>query len=171
MDSSTFEHHTPNRRHNRSFLIESIKKDRGFLPFDYRTATTFESIRQQRSHKKTAIVLSKPCSHRANRLSPRIDAFGNFVNSMNHLSEQRLILKENVIRKKHNSSPVEDGQPGLRTVTTANFVSDIPNALEWIIRDSKQKPTMEKNLLESMRRERLKQGRYRLLPVTRAENN
>lgn len=52
-------------------------------------------------------------------------------------------------------------------ISAANFVGDIPNALELVIRDSKQKVPIEQNLLESMRRERIQQGRYRLLPITR----
>ena len=163
MDHS-FENRSQGQRTHRSILTHSALRQRAFLPYGYRTENTMESIRQQRVHKKTSLVLSKQCPRRSNLLSARIDAFGNVINPMNQLSEQRLVLRENSMRKKHNSPHMDE----FYSISTANFVGDIPSSLELIVRDTKQKSTMEQNLFESMRRERLQQGRYRLLPITRA---
>lgn len=103
------------------------------------------------------------------RSSTRVDIFGNSTSSLSKLAEQRLILRDKSHRKKHNSTPVADkSEKNLYNMSDADFATDIPNALELVLRNTKRKSTMERQLLETLKRERLQQARYRLLPINRA---
>lgn len=108
-------------------------------------------------------------SSKHNRSAKRSDVFGNSTNTMSKLAEQRLILRDKSGTKKHNSTPVL-GKPdkSLYNMSDADFASDIPNALELVLKNTKRKSTMERHLLETLKRERLQQARYRLLPINRA---
>ncbi|CAF0875820.1 unnamed protein product [Rotaria sordida] len=152
----------------RSILIDSATRQSGFLPHEYRLANTFESIRRRRSEYKSSLKPSKIIPRTSFRTSPRLDAFGNLTSTMSKLAEQRLILRQKSIKKKPNSSPVFDKQEGHIVMSDADFATDIPNALEFVLQNSKGKTTMELNLFETLKRERLEQARYRLLPINRA---
>ncbi len=155
----------------RSILIDSAARQRGFLPYDYRIANTFESIRRQRAKHKVTPKPSVICSPVFNRTSTHSDVFGNLTSSMSKLAEQRLILHEKSMRKKHHSTSVIDKkEKGLYNVSDANFAPDIPNSLEIMLKKTPRKSTMERHLLETIKRERLQQARYRLLPISRAQN-
>jgi len=153
----------------RSILIDNAAQQRGFLPYDYRIKNTFESIYQKRADHKATSKLPAVPPPTFNRRSTRSDAFGNLTSSMNKLAEQRLILREKANRKKHNSIPIiGKHEKAFRTMTEADFATDIPNALELILKNKPRKSTMERHLLEALKRERLQQARYRLLPINRA---
>lgn len=155
----------------RSILIENASQQRGFLPYDYRIANTFESIRRQRGYFKDSKcqfpIISPPVR---NRSKISVDAFGNSTNSLTKLAEQRLILRDKSPRKKHNSTPINQKhfRPTSQGMSDANFVSDIPDALELLCKNTNKKTKMEQHLSETMKRERLQQARYRLLPINRA---
>lgn len=147
--------------------MDSAARQRGFLPTDYRTANTRESIRRQRFHRTSPLVFSSISPRNSNRLPTRSDAFGNLTTSMNKLSEQRLVIREKTLmRNRHTSSPSEE--QSLLPISNANFVGDIPNALESILQTTRQNSTLEQHLFETLKRERLQHSRYRLLPITRA---
>ena len=157
----------------RSILIENAARQRGFLPYDYRLANTFESIRQQRLNlkplTKLPVLPPPPPPVKSHSLSPRYDVFGNLITSMTKLAEQRLILRDKGHRKKYNSTSIIDKQEKeIYTMTDADFATDIPNALEFVLKNTKRKSTMEQNILETFKRERLEQARYRRLPINRA---
>ncbi|CAF0792293.1 unnamed protein product [Rotaria sp. Silwood1] len=152
----------------RSILIDSAARQPGFLPCEYRLANTFESIRRRRSEPRSSSKPSTITPRTSFRTSPRFDAFGNLTTSMSKLAEQRLILREKLIKKKQNSSSFADKQEKHFIMSDADFATDIPNALEFVLQNTKGKTTMELNLFETLRRERLEQARYRLLPINRA---
>ena len=54
------------------------------------------------------------------------------------------------------------------TMSDADFATDIPNALELMLKKTKRKSIIERHILEIITRERVKQARYRLLPIDRA---
>jgi hypothetical protein len=153
----------------RSILIDSAVQQRGFLPYDYRIGNTFESIRRQRIHHKVLSNLPPVSTQKFSGKSTRSDAFGNLTNKMSKLAEQRLILREKATRRQHNLSVMSDQQDKFSpTMSEADFATDIPSALELLLKKTKKKSTMERHLLEIMKRERLQQARYRLLPINRA---
>ncbi|CAF2517762.1 unnamed protein product [Rotaria sp. Silwood2] len=152
----------------RSVLIDSAARQPGFLPYAYRLANTFDSIRRRRSEYRSTSKPSTITPRTSFRTSPRFDAFGNLTSTMSKLAEQRLILREKLIKKKQYSSQVGDKQEKNVIMSDADFATDIPNALEFVLQNSKGKSTMELNLFETLKRERLEQARYRLLPVNRA---
>jgi hypothetical protein len=155
----------------RSIIIDNAARQRGFLPYDYRIANTFETIRRQRSHYKASSKLPIVTSRTVNRPATRSDAFGNLTSSMSKLAEQRLVLRDKSGRKKHNSSPAVDRhEKSFLAMSDADFATDIPNALQLISQNTKRKSTMERHLFETLKRERLQQARYRLLPVNRSQN-
>ena len=155
----------------RSILIDSASQQRGFLPVDYRIANTFESIHRQRKHYKNSSskfpVVPLPTSHHR---STHFDAFGNSTESLSKLAEQRLILREKSSRKKHNCTPMsgKKDQPQLQKMSDADFATDIPSALDLMLKTTKRKSIIERSLFETMKRERLQQARYRLLPINRS---
>ena len=153
----------------RSILIDSATRQRGFLPYDYRVANTFEAIRRQRSNIKPVTKMSATNPRIFNRTSTHSDVFGNLTSSMSKLAEQRLILREKSVLNRHNTSPAVDRhEKSFFAMTDADFANDIPNALELLEQNTNKKSTMEQYLFETMKRERLQQARYRLLPINRA---
>ena len=155
----------------RSILIDSAVQQRGFLPHDYRLLNTIETIRRQRSdpkHSNKLPEISQPFTQRP-AIVPRADAFGNLTNRMSKLAEQRLILHEKTIHKSPRNTNSISPKPEKNgyLLSDADFATDIPNALELMLRDSKKKSLVERHLFETMRRERLQQARYRLLPINR----
>ena len=149
-------------------MIDSAAQQRGFLPYDYRLANTFESIRQQRIKYNPSPRASPVGNRIPYRTSPRFDAFGNITSNMSKLAENRLILRENSLKKWQNPSQSHDKQEKSAILSDADFATDIPNALDLILKNTKEKFSVELNLLETLKRERLHQARYRLLPVSRA---
>jgi len=160
----------------RSILIENASQQRGFLPYDYRISNTFESIRRHRGYFKDSKsqfpVIAAPSSLRS-RSKITLDAFGNSTSSLTRLAEQRLILREKSPQKKHNSTPTNSKHPTPKSqgLSDADFVSDIPNALELLHRNTHKQTHIEQHLTERLKRERLQQARYRLLPINRATND
>jgi hypothetical protein len=153
----------------RSILMDNAVRQGAFLPFDYRVANTFASIRQQRSHPKASVKFPVIPSPIFKSPSTHSDAFGNLTNSMTKLAKQRLILRDISIKRKHNLKPVVDKLgKGSLTMSDADFSTDIPNAMELVSQTTTRKSSMEQNLLDALKRERLKQARYRLLPINRA---
>jgi len=153
----------------RSILIDNAAQQGGFLPYDYRIKNTFESIYRKRAHHKSSSKLPAIPPPTFNRRSIRSDVFGNLTSSMSKLAEHRLILREKANRKKHTSTPIiGKKEKAFRTMTEADFATDIPNALELILKNTSRKSIMERHLLEALKRERLQQVRYRLLPINRA---
>lgn len=150
----------------RSILMESAAHQAGFLPNEYRLANTFASINRQRSELRSSPKANGSTPRIPPNTSPRFDAFGNLT-TMNKLAEQRLILREKANKRKFISSPLFDKS---LIMSDGDFATDIPNAIEMILKSSKSKPTMELNLFEALKRERLEQSRYRLLPINRAPN-
>ena len=150
--------------------MDNAAQQRGFLPHDYRIANTFESIRRQRSQIKSPSKYSTTTPRVSNHSTLRFDAFGNSTNSLSKLAEQRLILREKTNRKKPNSSPFGDKQERTLVASEADFATDIPSALNLIIQNTKEKSSIELNLFEKLRRDRLQTVRYRLLPINRAPN-
>lgn len=155
----------------RSILIDSAVQQRGFLPYDYRLLNTIETIRRQRSDPKHPSKLPEISQRPA--VVSRTDAFGNLTNRMSKLAEQRLILHEKTIRKspRHTNSTSPRPEKNGYLLSDADFATDIPNALELMLRDSKKKSLVERHLFETMRRERLQQARYRLLPINRTPHS
>lgn len=164
--SFLIEHSSDLNAINRTILINSAASQRGFLPHEYRTTKTMEIIRQERKNRKTPLIVSSTNQRQNNRLPMRLDAFGNANLTMNKLSEQRLILREKLLRKKLKTPMRNKDETNSTALGQANFASDIPNALELMIH-SKAPSAMEHQLYESLKRDHLQQGRYRLLPVTR----
>ena len=161
--------HFTNDPLTRSILIDSAIRQGGFLPHDYRIGNTFESIRRQRIHHKTLSTLPPLPTQKFHRTATRSDAFGNLTNKMSKLAEQRLILREKATQRQHNMSVLSDQQEKYSpTLSEADFATDIPSALEVLLKKTKKKSTMEKHLLDIMKRERVQQARYRLLPINRA---
>jgi hypothetical protein len=156
----------------RSILIDNAAQQGGFLPCDYRIKNTFESIYQKRTYHKPSSKLPPIPPPVFNRRSKRSDAFGNITSSMSKLAEQRLILREKVNRKKHNSTPIIDKhEKASHTMNETDFAADIPNALELILKTTTRRSTVEKHVLEILKRERLQQARYRILPINRVTIN
>ncbi|CAF2913703.1 unnamed protein product [Rotaria sp. Silwood2] len=129
----------------RSVLIDSAARQPGFLPYAYRLANTFDSIRRRRSEYRSTSKPSTITPRTSFRTSPRFDAFGNLTSTMSGDKQEKNVI-----------------------MSDADFATDIPNALEFVLQNSKGKSTMELNLFETLKRERLEQARYRLLPVNRA---
>lgn len=159
----------------RSILLDTAVQQRGFLPNDYRLLNTFETIRRQRADPKRPKKLpdiSQSLSQRPAAV-PRADVFGNLTNRMSKLAEQRLILHEKTIRRSphHPQSISPKSEKSVYELSDADFATDIPNALELMLRDSKKKSSVERHLFENMRRERLQQARYRLLPINRTPHS
>jgi hypothetical protein len=154
----------------RSILIDSANRQRGFLPHDYRIGNTFETIRRQRIYHKALSTFPVLPSTTYYRTSLRYDAFGNLTSKMSKLAEQRLILREKFNGKQQNLPIIHDQKEKYysHTMSDANFATDIPNALEYLFKKTKKKSPMERHLLDMMKRERLQQARYRLLPINRA---
>jgi len=153
----------------RSIIIDSAARQRGFLPYDYRIANTFETIHRQRAYYKSSSKIPTVASKNVDRSRTRFDAFGNITSSMSKLAEQRLILRDKLTRTKHNTTPAPDKlEKSSLAMSDADFATDIPNALQLICQTTKRKSTMERYLLETLQRERVNQARYRLLPINRA---
>ena len=154
----------------RSILIDTAVQQRGFLPSDYRLLNTFEVIRRQRVVPKVPWKLPDLPQRGPPIASARSDAFGNLTNRMTKLAEQRLILHDRKLRRSpaNHTSSSPKSEKNTHEMSDADFATDIPNALELLLKDSKKKTLVERHLFENMRRERLQQARYRLLPINRA---
>ncbi len=152
-----------------SILIDNAARRRGFLPYYYRTANTLEAIRRQHTHYKPSSKLPPtflPVFHRSSTLSRLSD---NVTNSEGELTERNLIIHDKSIGKTHRSSPVLDKQANnIRTINNTDFITEIPNSLEFVLQNTTRKSTMERSLFENLKRQRLEHTRYRLLPINRA---
>jgi hypothetical protein len=169
---NSFDNNHTNDSLTRTILIDSAARQRGFLPYDYRIANTFDTIRRQRTTIKPPSKLSTTNPRVFSRTPTHSDVFGNSTSSMSKLAEHRLILREKSVRKKHNTSPaIDKHEKSLLAMSDADFASDIPNALDLISKITKRKSTMEQFLSETLKRERLQQARYRLLPLNRSPYN
>ncbi|CAF3631162.1 unnamed protein product [Rotaria socialis] len=153
-----------------SVLMESASHRSGFLPHNYRLENTLASIRRQRLENKSIPKRSVSTSRVNTRASPRLDVFGNLTSKMSKLAEQRLILREKSNKNKQNPSSLFDKHDRSLILSDGDFATDIPNAIETLLQSSPFKSTMELNLFEVLKRERLQQARYRLLPINRAPN-
>jgi hypothetical protein len=67
-----------------SLLTESNTRPRGFLPYEYRTAKTLESIRQERAYRKALRIQSTVSRQRPTRLSIEDDLGNSFNHSISH---------------------------------------------------------------------------------------
>jgi len=156
----------------RSILIDNAAQQRGFLPYEYRIASTFESIYQRRqyaAHIKAASKFPVIPTPKFSRTSKHFDTFGNSTSRMSKLAQQRLILREKSSRKKHISTPITDKQDkAFYDLSDADFATDIPNALDLVLKNTKIKSAVERHLFDALKRERVQQARYRLLPINRA---
>ncbi|UJR15899.1 hypothetical protein I4U23_002822 [Adineta vaga] len=149
-----------------SILVNNAARRRGFLPYYYRTANTFETIRRQRSHYKPSTKPSPTFLPLFKRSPTRSSIIDNSTNTTTELTELNLIMHDKSMGKNLSLLSLNEKQE--KAFLDTEFITEIPNTLELILQTSARKSTMEKNLFETLKRQRLEHTRYRTLPVNRA---
>ncbi|CAF1332831.1 unnamed protein product [Adineta ricciae] len=154
-----------------SILVDNAARRRGFLPYYYRTANTFEVIRRQRTHYKPSTKSSPTFLPLFKRSSTRLSTNDNSTNATTtttttKLTELNLIMHDKSMSKNPNSLSLNEKQDA--AYLDKEFISEIPNTLELVLQHSTRKSVMERNLFETLKRQRLEHTRYRTLPVSRA---
>ncbi|CAF1068244.1 unnamed protein product [Adineta ricciae] len=147
-----------------SILVDNAARRRGFLPYYYRTANTFEVIRRQRTHYKPSTKSSPTFLPLFKRSSTRLSTNDNSTNATTtttttKLTELNLIMHDKSMSKNPNSLSLNEKQDA--AYLDKEFISEIPNTLELVLQHSTRKSVMERNLFETLKRQRLEHTRYR----------
>ncbi|CAF3607717.1 unnamed protein product [Adineta steineri] len=151
-----------------SVLIDNASRRRGFLPYYYRNANTMEAIRRQRTQHKPSSKVPPTFLPLFKRSATQSNLTGVLTNTETELTEVNLIMHDKSMRTNPHLLPAyERQQKGIINMNDVEFATEIPNSLELILQNPARKSVVERNLLESLNRQRLEHTRYRTLPINR----